>query len=125
MRPPVEVSAFIGDLTSQRKAVPMQRLSPRCPGERLRSLGARFVELSRHLRALDVVGDDADRVEAAAVWLEVAREIAGIPANDRAGLLVKARVMLALVDAEGASGPFADAARSLAADIERASADLP
>ena len=33
MRPPAEVSASIGDLTSQRKAVPMQRLSPRCPGE--------------------------------------------------------------------------------------------
>jgi hypothetical protein len=74
---------------------------------------------------LDVVGDDADRLETAAVWLEVAREIAGIPANDRTGLLVKVRVMLALVDAEGASGPFADAARSLAADIERASADFP
>lgn len=83
----------------------------------IRALGHTFDTLSERRLRLDPTGDDVARADMDAEWLACCRQIITLKARTEGGWAIKAKVLLALIEATGASGPAIDAARSLAADL--------
>lgn len=83
----------------------------------IRHLGKTFELLDWSRRSLDQSHDDLTRADLDSQWLATARRIMVLQAATRLTLKTKARVLLGLIEATGAEGVVAEAARSLATDI--------